>query len=124
VVDDHAIIREGLILILDDEDGIEVIGEAGDGLAAIAAIERQAPDVVLMDVSMPRMSGDDAAREIRRRWPQIAIIGLSAQDDAATERSMRDAGASAFVPKSGNSDLVVATILKLGRRQSDSSSAS
>jgi signal transduction histidine kinase len=118
VVDDHAIIRQGLILILDDEDGIEVIGEAGDGLAAIAAIERQAPDVVLMDVSMPRMSGHDAAREIRRRWPEIVIIGLSAQDDAATERSMLEAGASAFVPKSGDSDRVIATILKLGRRQS------
>ena len=118
VVDDHAIIREGLMLILEDEDGIEVIGEAADGLAAIAAIERQAPDVVLLDVSMPRMSGDDAAREIHRRWPEIVLIGLSAQDDDATERSMLDAGASAFVPKSGDSDLVIATILKLGRRRS------
>jgi DNA-binding NarL/FixJ family response regulator len=65
VVDDHAVVREGLRTFLSLQDGIEVVGEAGDGREAVAVAERERPDVVLMDLMMPRLDGVQAMRELR-----------------------------------------------------------
>ncbi len=116
VVDDHAIVREGITNILSDDERIVVLGEARDGIEAIEAVERLRPEVVLMDVNMPRMNGVEATREISRRWPKTVIIGLSIQDDDATAQSMRQAGAAAFIPKSGDSENLLSTIISLGSR--------
>lgn len=116
VVDDHALVRQGIANVLRREKRIRVVGEAGDGVAAIEAVEEMCPEVVLMDINMPRMNGIEATREIHRRWPEKIIIGLSVQDDEATRASMFVSGAQEFLSKSGNADLMVSTILRLNNR--------
>ncbi|MEX1047910.1 MAG: GAF domain-containing protein [Akkermansiaceae bacterium] len=111
VVDDHPMVREGIANLLDGDSRLSVCGQAADGIEAISAVECHLPDVVLMDVNMPRMNGIEATREIHRRWPQTRIIGLSVQDDATTAKSMCDAGAAAFISKSGASEAMIAAIL-------------
>ena len=83
VVDDHAVVREGLRTFLSLQDGIEVVGEAGDGREAIAAAQRLRPDVVLMDLVMPRVDGVQAMRELRDHVPGARVIVLTSflEDD-------------------------------------------
>jgi two-component system, NarL family, response regulator LiaR len=83
VVDDHAVVREGLRTFLSLQDGIEVVGEAGDGGEAIAAAQRLRPDVVLMDLVMPRVDGVQAMRELRDHVPGARVIVLTSflEDD-------------------------------------------
>jgi DNA-binding NarL/FixJ family response regulator len=77
VVDDHAVVREGLRTFLELQDGIAVVGEAGDGEEAVRQAEALRPDVVLMDLAMPRLDGVGAMRELRRRLPAIRVIVLT-----------------------------------------------
>jgi DNA-binding NarL/FixJ family response regulator len=83
LVDDHAVVREGLRAFLELQDGVEVVGEAGDGEAAVREAERLRPDVILMDLVMPRLDGVGAMRELRRRLPASRVIVLTsfAEDD-------------------------------------------
>ena len=83
LVDDHAVVREGLRTFLQLQDGIEIIGEAADGEAAVREAERLRPDVILMDLVMPKLDGVGAMRELRRRLPRSRVIVLTsfAQDD-------------------------------------------
>ena len=83
VVDDHAVVREGLRTFLSLQDGIEVVGEAADGEQGVVEAERLRPDVVLMDLVMPRLDGVGAMRELRRRLPGARVIVLTsyAEDD-------------------------------------------
>jgi two-component system, NarL family, response regulator LiaR len=83
VADDHAVVREGLRTFLGLQDGIEVVGEAADGESAVREAEHLRPDVVLMDLVMPRLDGVGAMRELRRRLPACRVIVLTsyAQDD-------------------------------------------
>lgn len=111
VVDDNEIVRQGLIMLLDVEAEVKVVGEAIDGVQAVEAVERLQPDVVLMDVNMPKLNGIEATRQIRERWPAVRVVGLSVQDDHATARSMRDAGADAFVSKNDSAQNMLRAIL-------------
>jgi two-component system, NarL family, response regulator LiaR len=83
VADDHAVVREGLRTFLALQEGIEVVGEAADGEAAVREAEHLRPDVVLMDLVMPRLDGVGAMRELRRRLPECRVIVLTsyAEDD-------------------------------------------
>jgi DNA-binding NarL/FixJ family response regulator len=83
IVDDHAVVREGLRSYLELQDGIEVVGEAGDGEAAIREVEALTPDVVLMDLVMPRLDGAGAMRVLRDRFPDVRVIVLTSfsEDD-------------------------------------------
>ncbi len=83
LVDDHAVVREGLRTFLELQEGIEIVGEAADGEAAIQEAERLLPDVILMDLVMPKLDGVGAMRELRRRLPASRVIVLTsfAQDD-------------------------------------------
>jgi DNA-binding NarL/FixJ family response regulator len=99
VADDHGIVRSGLKMLIDRQDGMHVVAEAGDGVDAVAAAQRERPDVAVLDVSMPRMTGIQAAREIRAHCPATAVLLLSMHDD---ERYVHDAlrnGASGYVLK-------------------------
>jgi NarL family two-component system response regulator LiaR len=99
VVDDHAVVREGLRTFLELQDGIAVVGEAADGREAIAEAERLRPDVILMDLVMPRLDGVGAMRELRRRLPASRVIVLTSfADDARLLPAIR-AGAAGYLLK-------------------------
>lgn len=105
LVDDHVVMRNGLSSLLqDEEDWLQVVGEASNGLEAIAKSEQLQPDIVLMDYSMPQMDGIEATRLIHKRWPWINIIGLSLYEDADRAAAMIEAGACDYVCKSSITD--------------------
>ncbi|MBX7235060.1 MAG: response regulator transcription factor [Caldilineales bacterium] len=99
LVDDQRLMREGLRTLLEFEDGFAVIGEAGDGQAALAAYETQQPDVVLMDVRMPVMDGVEATRRLRERWPNARVIILTTFDDDEYVFEGLRAGAQGYLLK-------------------------
>jgi PAS domain S-box-containing protein len=110
LADDHKIVRQGLIQLLQGEPDIEVVGEAGDGKVAIEAVRLTHPDVVVMDVSMPLMNGIEATRRILAEYPEVRVVGLSMHDEEDLAAVMREAGAVAFVTKGGPSENLVAAI--------------
>lgn len=89
--DDHKVMRQGLIGLVDGQPGIEVAGEAANGVQALELTRRLKPDVIVMDVSMPEMDGVEATRHIKAEFPEIRIIGLSMLDDDQVARTMREA---------------------------------
>jgi two-component system response regulator DevR len=99
VTDDHPVVREGITAILDADPNISVIGEAGSGEEAIAHIEVLHPDVVLLDLRLPRMSGINACLVIRRRFPRIGTLMLTATATHSALKECMDAGAHGFVSK-------------------------
>lgn len=104
LVDDHQLMREGLRRILEDTADIEVVGEAQDGLAALAAVAATHPDVVLMDVSMNGVNGIDATQRLRQAHPEIKVVGLSTHADKRYVRNMIRAGAAGYVLKESASE--------------------
>ena len=108
VVDDHPAFRRALTAALGLVEGLEVAGEAGGGVAALAGAEELDPDVVVMDLSMPDISGIDAMKRIHQRKPDLPVVILTAHADPGVEKEARDAGASGFLAKGmGLEDLVV-----------------
>jgi PAS domain S-box-containing protein len=101
LVDDHAMVRQGLRGLLEGYADIEVIGEAANGEAALRLTHAVRPDVVLMDVNMPTMDGVEATKRLKAVQPDLRIIGLSVDNNPHTERAMRHAGAAAFHTKEG-----------------------
>jgi two-component system NarL family response regulator len=104
VVDDHAVTRHGVVLLCNAAEGIEVVGEASDGQEAIERITKIMPDVVLMDVDMPRRDGISATREIRQLHPSIGVVVLTVHEDQETIFDAIKAGASGYLPKSSSLD--------------------
>jgi DNA-binding NarL/FixJ family response regulator len=99
VVDDHALFRRGLQMVLDQEGDLELVGEAADGAEAIERAQELMPDVVLMDVRMPRRSGIEAARELKDTLPHAKILMLTISDDEADLYDAIKAGASGYLLK-------------------------
>ena len=110
LVDDHRLIRMGLSSLLENYEDIEIIGEASDGIEAIDLAQKIHPDVILMDISMPKMNGIEASRIIASELPGTRIIGLSMHDDASTVDAILAAGMEAFVAKGASVDVIVAAI--------------
>lgn len=110
LVDDHAIVRQGLAGILDAEPDIAVIAEAGDGQEAVEQARRHRPDVIIMDISMPGMNGIDATKAIIAELPDTKVIGLSMSAEADQGDSMQQAGAAAYLSKGGPSEQLIAAI--------------
>lgn len=104
LVDDHELMRQGLRAILDDEHGVEVVGEATDGRTAVALVRELLPDIVVMDVAMKDMNGIEATRQIRAESPKTKVIGLSSHADSRYVRAMLDAGACGYVLKANAFD--------------------
>jgi two-component system, NarL family, response regulator LiaR len=99
IADDHIVVREGTRQILENEADMEVVGEAGDGVEAVRLSALTRPDVVIMDISMPRMDGIEATRQIKAQNPKIAVLILSAYDDDQFVFSLLEAGAAGYLLK-------------------------
>src|SRR2546427_3724296 len=99
IADDHALFRRGLNMVLESEEGIEVVAEAEDGEDAVAKAEEFAPDVVLMDVRMPRVSGIEATRTIRDVIPTARILMLTVSDEEDDLYEAIKAGANGYLLK-------------------------
>ncbi len=110
LVDDHAVVRVGLRLMLQSEADIEILGEAGFAAEAIEAAERLSPDLILMDIGLPDMSGIDATREIKKRFPNIFVVALTIHEDQEYFFKMLEAGASGYVPKRAAPDELLTAI--------------
>lgn len=104
LADDHAILREGLRHILNSQPDLEVIGEAGDGQSAYEKIEELKPDIVVMDISMPQMTGIEAARKLRRYDPEIKIIMLTRHDNEEYVDQLLKYGIHGYVLKDDAGD--------------------
>jgi len=99
IADDHQVVREGLRMILEAEEGFQVVGEAADGVEAVELTGQMQPHVILMDLRMPRMDGLEAIERIRAQWPQVAIVILTTYDeDDLMVRGLR-AGALGYLLK-------------------------
>lgn len=109
VVDDHPIFRKGLVALLRASD-LEVVGEAGTGLEALAVVDEAAPDVVLMDVSMPDLGGIEATEQLVVRHPDLRIVVITLFDDEATVARALRAGASAYVTKEASPEQILSAI--------------
>jgi len=99
LADDHVLFRQGLELLVREQGDWEIVGEAGDGAAAVALAEAHRPQIAVLDVEMPGMNGIEAARRIRQVSPETRIVALSMYGDTHYKRRMFEAGASAYVLK-------------------------
>lgn len=100
VVDDHEIVREGIASALGADPRYEIVGSAGSGRAAMEQARRTLPDVILLDLRLPDINGEELCRKLRKGFPSTAVIILSTYLSEGTVRSALDAGASAYVTKS------------------------
>jgi len=99
VADDHAIVRQGLKLLIDSQQDMKVVAEAADGTAALERAEAVKPDIVVMDISMPGMSGLTATRTLKQRQPGVTIVALTRHEDEKYLEELLRAGASAYILK-------------------------
>jgi len=112
LVDDHAMVRQGLRSVLEQYDDVTVVGEAGNGVEALEQVEALRPSVVVMDINMPEMNGIEATAAITGRHPEIVVIGLSVQAGGANEEAMKSAGASTLLTKEAAVEDLHRTILE------------
>ena len=117
VVDDHVGFRHALVATLNLVEGLEVVGEASEGETGAELARAADPDVVLMDLSMPGISGVDAMRRIHRHKPDLPVIILTAHADQALEREARAAGAVGFIAKGGGLQELVDTLIEVVQPQ-------
>jgi DNA-binding NarL/FixJ family response regulator len=117
VVDDQLSVRTGLRMRLALESDVVIVGEAGDGEAALLLAQTLHPDVILMDVEMPRMDGLAATAALHTMLPHSSVVVLSLYDDALTRSRALAAGALAFLPKQGTVDTLL-TVIRQAAAQS------
>jgi len=112
IIDDHVVVRRGLMYLINQEEDFEVCGEAGDAANGLGAIERLAPDIILVDISLPGMNGIEFIKNAKARHPGLPIVVLSMHDESLyTERAIR-AGALGYVMKRASSEEIIAALRK------------
>ena len=99
VVDDHEIMRQGISLVFELEDDFELVGEACDGGEALEKTEETAPDIILMDIRMPKKDGIQTSKEIKEKWPKIKIMALTAVDKVEEILTALDSGIDGYMLK-------------------------
>ena len=112
MVDDHAMVRKGLISFLKNEPALELVGEARDGREAIETCEQLKPDVILMDLIMPELGGVAATRTIHQRWPNVRVIALTSFQEKELVQDALQAGAIGYLLKNVSGDELVEAIRK------------
>jgi two-component system, NarL family, response regulator NreC len=117
LVDDHEVIRAGLRMLFSAEEDMEIVGEASNAEEAITAVQKLKPDVVLMDVVMPGLSGIEATRRIREVCPETNVLALTMHEDEQYFFEMLHAGASGYVPKRAAPDDLLSAIRVVSRGQ-------
>ena len=118
IAEDHTILRESLRALLSLQEDLDVVGEAEDGREAIRRVEELKPDLILMDLSMPKMNGVEAIREIRRRVPETKILTLTVHKAEEFVLEVLQAGADGYIPKDASSNELVMAIksVLMGKR--------
>ena len=114
IVDDHAVVRAGLAMLVNAEDDLEAVGEAGSAREAVFEARSTKPDVVLMDVMMPDQSGLEVVPQLLKEHPEAKVLVLSMQDDPRYVREAFEAGASGYVLKEAADAELVAAIREIG----------
>ena len=115
IADDHTIVRSGVHLLLESEADIEVVGEALNGLEALAQAENLQPDVILMDISMPEMDGLEATRQVKLRWPAINVLMLTMHRSDEYFFEALKVGASGYILKAADTDELVNAVRVVGQ---------
>jgi DNA-binding NarL/FixJ family response regulator len=118
VVDDHPIVRHGLKTLLVAEPAWEVIGEAEDGIEAVEKARRLQPDLIILDVTMPRMNGLEACRRIRQSVPECEVLIVTQHDSPQMMREALDAGARGYVVKSNAARDLLAAVAAVSQHKS------
>jgi DNA-binding NarL/FixJ family response regulator len=110
IADDHNVVRKGIRDLLSDEDDIAVVGEARNGHEAVDLATALQPDVVVMDIAMPELTGVEATRQIRARAPDVRVLVLTAYEDDPYIYSLLDAGATGYILKTAESREIVRAV--------------
>jgi len=117
LVDDHAVVRMGLRMMLESEEDFEIVGEAESAREVLEQISRLNPDVVLMDIGLPDLSGIEATREIKRLHPEVRVVALTIHEDEEYFFKMLEAGASGYVPKRAAPEELITAIRTAARSE-------
>ena len=115
LADDHVLVREGTRRLLEAEPDIEVVAEAGDGISAVEQAVASQPDVLIIDVAMPGMSGIEATRHIKQQLPKVAVLALTAYDDDQYVLALLNAGAAGFLLKDVRGQELVTAVRSVHR---------
>jgi len=115
IADDHALLRDGLKALVNAEPDMEVIGEAENGRTVLEQAKKLQPDIILMDISMPEVNGAQATRQLKRIYPNIKVLALTAHEDNSYLRHMLEAGASGFLLKRAAADQLIQAIHVVSR---------
>ena len=110
LVDDHEVVRSGLKMLLENESDLKIVGEANTGGQALEMVETLKPDVVIMDITLPDISGIDVTRRIKDAHPNIAVVALTIHEDQQYFFEMLQVGASGYVPKRAAPDDLITAI--------------
>lgn len=110
LVDDHEVVRSGLRMLLENEADMDIVGEANTGRQALDLVETLEPDVVIMDITLPDLSGIEIARRIKAAHPETAVVALTIHEDQQYFFEMLQAGASGYVPKRAAPDDLITAI--------------
>ncbi len=118
LAEDHTIVRKGLRSLLEGEEDIEVIGEAGDGKEAITLVEQKKPDIVVMDIGMPELNGLEATRRIRKKFPETKVLILTMHTNEEYVFEILRAGASGYIIKKAAPTELVSALRAVKRGES------
>jgi len=110
LADDHAVVRKGIRQFLEEADDISVVAEASDGAEAVRLVEAHRPDVAVLDIRMPEVTGVEATRRIKERFPQVRVLVLTAYDDDPYVFALLQAGADGYVLKTASGDELVRAV--------------
>lgn len=121
LADDHPIVREGLKVLINSQEDMQVVGEASDGRTAVETAQQLAPDIVVMDITMPQLNGVHATEEVKRTCPDTKVLALTVHEDRSYLRQLLEAGALGFVLKRSASEELIRAIRAIaqGKRYID-----